>query len=194
MRIFALLFTFAFLASACGNGNGDEMDEPADEPAADEPQETGQVEMPDWFELDEEGESVTLNLTAGETPDNNHWNYNGLTAGDAIIRVPVDHELTVNLTNDDPNMGHSAGIGELQDSYPSSFTEEEAQPVFEGAVTPNATNLAQATQPGEEDSFTATVDETGEYALICYVQGHAAQNMWVEFHVTEDMDEVGVEM
>lgn len=189
MRISALLFTAVFLVAACDPDPEEpapDVDEPVDEPAA--------ISMPDWFQVDEDAETVTLDLVAGETSANNYWNFNGMVAGEAIIRVPADYEVTVNLVNEDPNMGHSAGVGELQDSYPSTFSAEEAEPLFEGAVTPNPTSMTESTQPGEEDSFTFTADQTGEFALICYVDGHAQQNMWLEFHITDDMDEVGVEM
>ena len=188
MRISALLFTAVFLLAGCGDPDADvpDTEEPVDEPA--------EVSMPDWYDMNEDDETVTITLVAGETSSNNYWNYNGLLAGDAIVRVPVDYEVTVNLINEDPAMGHSVGVGELQDSYPSTFSDEEAEPLFDGAVTPNPTSMTESTQPGEEDSFTFTADEAGEFALICYVDGHAQQNMWLEFHITDDMDDVGVEM
>jgi uncharacterized cupredoxin-like copper-binding protein len=46
--------------------------------------------------------------------------------------------------------------------------------------------MTEATQTGETDTFTFTADQAGDYALACYVPGHAVAGMWIGFEVAEE--------
>jgi len=182
----ALLVTLA--ASACGGGD-DAGEEPgaADTPSTEgtapaQPGDTGAGaqagEMPSWFRVN--GNQVEIDLVAGSTPDNNYWNFNGGTNGSITINVPEGAQVTINFRNDDPNMAHSAGIAPFTASPPAS---PAAESVFEGAITSNPTSMTEATMTGQSETITFTAGQAGEYALLCYVPGHAVSGMWLRFNV-----------
>ena len=128
--------------------------------------------------------TATLNLVAGETTENNSWNFNGYFGGEGEIFVPAGTEVTIEFENQDQNMAHSVGVGEGRANFPANFTDP--QPIFDGGMTENPTSLTEATLPGETETITFVADQPGEYSLICYVPGHAAVGMYVHFTVTED--------
>lgn len=180
MRITALTAVLLLGLTACP---------PAEEPPPiDEDPTVDALTVPNWMQVNEDQRTVTIDLVAGSTSANNYWNFNGYYGGQGHVTVPEGYEVTINLRNEDPNMGHSLGVGERQAQYPANFTQ--VTPAFEGAVTPNPTSMTESTMPGETDSFTFTADRSGEYALICYVVGHAANGMWIPFTISGD-GEVG---
>lgn len=196
MRIEALTFALLLGVGIVGCDT-ESADQPAPEPeAAEEPAETaepatGEMTEPDWFVVDDDAETVEIEMVAGSTGDNNYWNFHGLYGGEGLVVVPEGYEVTITLVNEDENMGHSIGVDELEDSYPTDFSEVE--PVFEGAVTSNPTSMTESTLPGESEEISFTADEAGEYALVCYVTTHAAQGMYVPFEISAD-GEAGVVM
>lgn len=182
MRIKALSAALIFGLAACGGG--DDAPAPADTaPSADAPAAAAPAAT-DWFVVDEDAQTVTINLIAGETSDNNYWNYNGFYGGRGAITVPEGFTVTVNFENRDPAMAHSVGVGESLASYPTNF--QNPQPVFAGAMSSNPTSMTAATMPGQSETFVFTADAAGEYALICYIAGHAATGMWMPFIVSAD--------
>ncbi len=168
--------------TACGDAPEPpaDTDAPAEQPAA----EPGALQTPDWFVVDHDAETVEIDLIAGTSSANNYWNFHGLYGGAGEIVVPEGYEVTINLINQDPNMGHSVGVGEVQATWPNSFSD--VTPIFDGAVTSNPTSMTESTLPGETESITFTVDQSGDFALICYVVGHAASGMWMPFTVSAD--------
>ncbi len=190
MRIKALSAALLFGLVACG-GDDDAAPAPAttpDQPAA---QATDAPSAADWFIVDEDAQTVTINLVAGSTSDNNYWNYNGLYGGRGAITVPEGFDVTINFENRDPAMAHSVGVGERQAQYPQNFSDP--QPVFAGAMSSNPTSMTDSTMPNQSETLTFTADRAGEFALICYVSGHAATGMWIPFTVSADGD-YGVQM
>ncbi len=177
--------------TACGDSEpGDQMPDPSAEPSAEQPAEaSGELGMPDWFQVDEGAQTVQIDLVAGASSANNYWNFQGFYGGDGGITVPEGYEVTINLINEDPNMGHSVGVDELSSSWPSNFSD--INPVFDGAVTENPTSMTESTLPGETESITFVADAAGEYAIVCYVVGHAAAGMWMPFTVSAE-GEAGV--
>ena len=185
----------AFTTAACGGSDaGDSGDAGATETpsgAATSGGETGATDGgnagtmtdTDWFQIDESAQTVTLNITAGSTSAQNYWNFNGFTQGNGSITVPQGYTVTVNFSNNDPNMAHSLGIEEWQDSYGGTV---EVSPVFDGAVTSNPGSLTDATMPGESETITFTASTAGEYVMICYIPGHAQIGMYVKFIVSSD--------
>lgn len=148
-----------------------------------------QLSVPDWMQVDHDAQTVTMEIVAGLTDENNSWNFNGYTNGEAHIVVPEGYEIEIEFRNDDPNMAHSLGIGEARSTWPAMIPNP--QPVFEGAMSRSPTAMARATQPGASETITFTAGEAGEYAMVCYIPGHAAIGMWTYFDVSAD-GEAGV--
>ena len=132
---------------------------------------------------------MNLTVTAGSTPDNNYWNFNGYINGQIAITVPEGYTVNLELVNNDPNMAHSAGIS----SELSNFTMPPAvDPVFEGAITENPQSMIDATMPSETETITFVADAAGNYSMVCYIPGHSAIGRWVFFNVSAD-GEAGVQ-
>ena len=195
-RTFALSTALLLALGACGGDTSGEADTgaEAEAPAAAEPaSETAagasdELQMPDWYQYDEAANTVTLDIVAGETPDINYWNFNGYGNGDVTVVVPVGAEVTVNFSNEDPNLAHSIGVAAFSSNPPAALDET---PVFEGAISSNPTDMTASTMTGESESFTFTADQAGEYSLACYIPGHAVSGMWIGFTVS-DSGEAGV--
>lgn len=192
MKAYKLLPLAGFLLAACGGG------EPADTPAADDSATPppaaapagpripgGELSMPEWYQVDHDAMTVTLDIEAGATPDNNYWNYNGAIRGEWAITVPVGYTVTVNLSNSDPNMAHSLGISRELTNF---AVPPAPDPVFEGAVTENPQSMVDATMPGESETITFVASEAGDYSMVCYIAGHTAVGMWLYFIVAEGQD------
>jgi FtsP/CotA-like multicopper oxidase with cupredoxin domain len=182
MRNKALAAVLLFGLAACGGGDDAPAAAPST-PAADAPAAAAPAAA-DWFVVDEAAQTVTINLVAGQTSDNNYWNYNGFYGGRGGITVPEGFQVTINFENRDPAMAHSVGVGERQAAYPTTFQNPE--PVFAGAISSNPTSMTAATMPGQAETITFTADAAGEYALICYIAGHAVTGMWMPFTVSAD--------
>ena len=193
MRISASLTTLMLSLGllACG-GAADEgatedttaMDTTAmmEEPAGEMAGPAGSLSTPAWMTMDETAQTVSMDIVAGETEANNRWNFNGLYAGEGAIVVPQGYSVTINFTNADPNQPHSFGIDEAMDSYPATFDNPE--PVFAGAISPDAATTGTA--PNGTATISFTTDTAGEYAMICYIAGHAVAGMVVPFEVSAD--------
>ncbi len=175
-----------FTVVACGGSEDAELDTQTDDTpiaTADAPA-GGEPTSADWFQIDDATQTVTLDIVAGATPDMNYWNFNGYTnANPGTITVPVGYTVVINFQNSDPNMAHSVGIEEWQDSWGGSV---EVSPVFAGAVSENPASLIDATMPGESEVVQFVADAAGEYAMICYVPGHANLGMVMRFIVSSD--------
>ena len=185
---FSLLVTLA----ACGGGEP-AQEAPASEPAAAAPVEAAapanDMAMTDWFHVDEANQAVHMSITAGATDAKNYWNFNGGHDGNMTITVPVGYTITIDLRNNDPNMAHSLGISAETSGFSAM---PDITPVFEGAVTSNPTSMMDATMPGQEESITFVADAAGEYAMVCYIPGHAATGMYIYFNVSAE-GEAGVQ-
>jgi FtsP/CotA-like multicopper oxidase with cupredoxin domain len=198
MRISAtpLSLLLALTVVACGGGGGteDEGTMEADttavtetDPALRHPA-AGAVTAPSWMQVDATAKTVTMDIKAGESNINNHWNYNGLYAESGAIVVPEGYQVTINFTNSDPTQPHSLGISEKMDAYPALF--ENPTPSFEGAITPDAGTTG--TPPGGTATVSFTTGAAGDYAMVCYIAGHAVAGMVVPFTVSAD-GSVGVQ-
>jgi hypothetical protein len=172
---------------ACGGGEPADTTQGGSQPAptaaglAAAP--TGPMTTPAWYVVDNDARTVSLTLTAGETADNNYWNYNGATNGSLAITVPEGYTVTIVQENRDPNMAHSVGILPL----PANFAmPPQPNPVFAGAISRNPTSMIDATMPGESESITFVAGQAGSYALVCLIPGHSAIGMWHYFNVAAD--------
>ncbi len=191
MKRFALGL-MALSIAACGGGepaDDSSMDQPADAPQAEAPaaeapaaeMPAGELTMPDWYQMD--GTNVTLDITAGLTEAGQYWNYNGYQNGDLTITVPVGANVTINFSNNDPNMPHSIGVHENFDTAPAN---PNMTPVFEGAISEDPASMTGATLPGESETITFTASEAGEYTLVCYIPAHTVSGMWIRFVVSAE--------
>ena len=177
----------AFVFFGCGGGESDQPSPapaPAPAPAAEAAATASGPAAVDWISVDDGARTVTIDLVAGSTDANNRWNFNGYANGEATVVVPAGYAVTLNFENRDPVNYHSVGVLERAASYPPIF--DDATPVFDGAITTNATSMTEATAPGggtESISFTAST--AGEYALVCPVPAHAVTGMWIGFDVSE---------
>ena len=173
---------------ACGGGDADTGGAPATaEPApaaapAAQPA-GGELSMPDWMSVDADAQTVTIEIVAGLTADNNRWNFNGFASGNGNIVVPAGYTVTINFRNDDPVTFHSLAVLDGAGSWPVTF--DGVSPTFDGAVTSNPTSMTDATAPnGGAETITFTASDAGEYSLVCVIPAHAATGMWMGFTVS----------
>jgi FtsP/CotA-like multicopper oxidase with cupredoxin domain len=177
--------------AACGGGDAPDpapeaapatTPAPAPETAMPAPP-TGPLTMPEWYAVDHDARTVHLTVTAGSTPDNNHWNFNGKIRGASAIVVPEGYAVTIELVNRDPLMAHSLGI---QAGFTNPMVPPTPDPAFDGAMTPNPQSVAESTLPGQSATIEFVATTAGNYAMVCYVPGHAALGMWLYFDVSAD--------
>jgi len=182
MRNQALSAAFLLSLAACGGDGGAPAPQTSDSAPAEAP--VAAPASSDWFQVDEAARTVTIDLVAGQTSANNYWNFNGYYGGTGNITVPEGFTVTLNFTNRDPGMVHSVGVGERLASWPTSFSSPT--PVFAGAMSSNPTSMTNATAPNQSETFVFVAETAGDYALICYIVGHAATGMWMPFTVSAD--------
>ncbi len=180
----AALFAFSLIACGGGDSGAQAGAEQTATPAA-ETAPAAALTVPDWMTVDNAAQTVTMDIVAGSTDANNGWNYNGFYNGNATIVVPVGYTITINFQNDDQANPHSVGVDPSSGgSWPAMF--DDPQPVFEGAITSNPTDMASATMPGASETITFVADAAGEYTLVCYIPAHAATGMWIFFTVSAE--------
>ena len=167
----------ALSALACG---GDAPEEVGVLPAA---APSAPAAATDWVTTDDAARTVTMEVVAGKDGTNNNWNLNGFANGNATVTVPTGYTVTINFSNNDPNMAHSVGVGQKA-TGPWSATPDPT-PVFAGAMSSNPTSMTDATTVGESETITFTAGQAGEYALVCYVPVHATSGMWINFTVAD---------
>lgn len=170
---------FALTAAACAGEPREEV-----ETEAPEAETAAALTVPGWMQVDRAARTVTLQIIAGQTPDNNRWNFNGMSHGNATVVVPQGYSVTIRFENRDPANPHSVGVDSRTGNFPATF--DSPTPVFEGAITSGAASLTDATQPGESETITFTADRAGDYSLVCYVPAHAVTGMWIGFRVSAD--------
>ena len=184
---------FAMTALACGGGDSastqtaDAANPCAANPCAANPcaaNPCAGMDSPDWFVIDEAARTATIDISAGSSDANNHWNFNGYFEGNATIVVPEGYTVTLNFTNDDPLTTHSIGVDKVQSDFPTVF--DDPMPVFDGAISPNPTSMNDATASGQSATLTFVASAAGEYSLLCYIPGHAVTGMWINFTVSSD--------
>ena len=169
---------FALSVAACGGGEEAPEEAPPAEAPAPEPAPTGAA---DWITVDSAANTVTLDIVAGRDGTNNNWNFNGYANGGYTVTVPQGATVTINFSNNDANMGHSIGVAN-KPTGPWSATPDPT-PVFDGAISSQPTSMTESTMNGESETITFTADTAGQYALVCFVPGHATAGMWINFNV-----------
>ena len=181
--------------AACGGGEPAESGSeggsaPAAQPAT--PTRTppsGPLTVPDWYAVDNDARTVTMEVIGGLTPDNNYWNFNGVINGDMAITVPEGYRVVITFVNRDPNMAHSLGISAETSNF---AVPPQPNPVFEGAITENPGSMIDGTMPGETETVEFVADRAGSYSMVCYIPGHTAVGMWLYFNVSAN-GEAGIQ-
>ncbi len=194
-RITILSAAMALAVTACGGGSSKSQSEsqPASQPAAQPAQPAAQANQmpdassapmttPDWFKYDKASNTVTMTITAGLTDAKNYWNFNGGHDGDMIITVPEGAKVTLDFKNADPAMAHTLGIVAKVGDYSATPTDPA---VFDGAITQQH-SATDGVQPNTSETLHFTASKAGNYAMICYMAGHAATGMWIHFNVSSD--------
>ena len=183
-----LLTLGAVALFGCGNGEESSPDPATEADAAATADAAPSATMAaDWISVDDAARTVGIALVVGESEVNNRWNFNGYANGEATVVVPVGYTVTINFENQDPVHHHSVGVLAKEAIYPAIF--DDVTPVFDGAMTSNATSMTAATAPGGgTESITFVASEAGEYALVCAVPGHAIAGGWIGFEVSESGD------
>lgn len=177
--------------AACGGGTGDGGNA-ADTAAMGSASMTSTtMSMPAWMQVDRTARTVSLDITAAQTPVNNGWNFNGHFGGDATITVPAGYTVTIHFSNQDQALAHSIGVSNQVGDYPAMF--DNPQPAFEGGISSDPTNPEGATRPRGTATVTFTAANAGSYSLVCYIPAHATAGMWVRFNV-DPGDQAGVSM
>ncbi len=143
--------------------------------------ESGSGAVPAWMRIEANSRRVSLEITAGATEANGHWNYNGFAHGRAELVVPLGYEVRVNFRNRDPLSAHSFGIERLRSEFPAVW--EDPSSVFRGAISTHPTSLEKATPTGGSEALAFVAGEVGEFAIVCYVPGRAIAGMWLRFTV-----------
>ena len=129
---------------------------------------------PRWLVENAKAHTVTLTLIAGYKGGG--FDFDGVSNGKLVIRVPAGYTVIVNFSNRGA-APHSAVITAYSKRMsPSGFT-----PVFRGAGSPDYKN---GIGKGQRQRFSFKATKVGKYALVCAVPGHAASGMWDVFQVT----------
>ena len=180
MPVLALLLVSALALACSGGEEAGEAGGGQSPPATPAPAAAsgGGAPASAWYRIN--GNEVQMDIVAGSTSASNFWNFNGGTDGSITITVPEGAQVTLNFRNDDANMAHSVGVAPIS---ATTVPTPPAEPVFAGAITADATSMTASTLSGESESITFTADQPGEYALLCYIPGHAITGMWLRFNV-----------
>jgi FtsP/CotA-like multicopper oxidase with cupredoxin domain len=137
--------------------------------------------VPAWYVLDADARTVRMEIVAGQTADNNHWNFNGVINGSMAITVPEGYRVVITFVNRDPNMAHSLGISPETQNF---MVPPQPNPVFAGAISQNPGSMIDGTMPGETETVEFVAERAGSYSMVCYIPGHTAVGMWLYFNVS----------
>jgi sulfocyanin len=176
--------------AACSGGEKPSNNAPASQPASQPAAQpaapaapSGPMTTPDWYSKNDAAKTVALTITAGATDVMNHWNFNGGTHGSIAITVPEGYKVNIHFQNHDPAMAHSMGIVNETSGFGAAM---EPNPAFPGAITTNPTSMTDATLPGKSEDVSFTASTAGNYAMVCFIPGHAATGMYLLFNVSSD--------
>jgi FtsP/CotA-like multicopper oxidase with cupredoxin domain len=164
--------------SGSGEGSGGA---PAAQPAPARVPPSGPMTVPAWYVLDANARTVRMEIVAGQTADNNHWNFNGVINGSMAITVPEGYRVVITFVNRDPNMAHSLGISPETQNF---MVPPQPNPVFAGAISQNPGSMIDGTMPGETETVEFVAERAGSYSIVCYIPGHTAVGMWLYFNVS----------
>ena len=133
------------------------------------------ADVPHWVTYDRSKKQVSFKLVAAENANNNGLNYNGYYQGNLTLKVPVDWQVNITLTNRDANATHDVIVTkpfEIE-NIPDELTGESST-IRRAYVSPLFSNETESLK------FTAKI---GKYWLFCGVKGHGMDGMWIKLVV-----------
>lgn len=132
---------------------------------------------PAMLTFDTAARTVTFELVAGMTTANGSLNFNGTKGGALTLVVPRGWRVTLDFTNHDKNLPHSAQVIAGQGALPMG----PGTTAFAGAASTDPETGVPATAPMEPIRFVA--ETAGEYRIFCAVPGHGMAGMWMRLRV-----------
>lgn len=126
-----------------------------------------------WITSDKSTETADIILDAGYNNMNGNMNFDGYSNGAMTFTVPVGWTVKVTFINDDSMSTHSAMVVPVNERSNANFSASSL--AFPGASTPNP-NLGSPN--GQPQHFSFTAKQSGKYAIVCTIPGHAAMGMW----------------
>ena len=135
---------------------------------------TGATVVDKWLSYTPQNKTVYLMLHAGLQDG---YNFNGYQNGAMTVTVPVNWSVHVSFFNASSYLNHSAMIVPYtQVASQSTFT-----PAFSGASVPNP---VQGISPGASSHFLFKASQSGQFAIVCDIPGHASLGMWAHLDVS----------
>jgi hypothetical protein len=129
-----------------------------------------------FLSFDEAKKTATFELASGtELPG--EVSFNAARRGGRTLIIPVGWRLTIEFTNRDAGLPHSAAIVESVDPVP----EQLPPPAFPRAGT---MNLEEGLLEGATDEIMVVADRPGRYLIACGVLGHAQRGQWLVLEVS----------
>lgn len=116
--------------------------------------------------------TVYFKLIAADGDVNGGMNFNGFANGGFTLTVPLGWRVDISFTNDS-FMPHSAMVVPYAEHDSDAF--DNSMVAFPGAETPNP---VVGSSKGSQQTFSFTASQTGTYAVVCAVPGHAMAGMW----------------
>ena len=139
-------------------------------------QQTPQVD-PTWLKSDSAASRAEFTLVAGLTPANGGMNYDGASAGELTLTVPVHWSVVLHLRNNDQVLPHSAMVIAAVSPVPVTG----AKPAFPHAATRRPED---GVSPGEHEDVQFVAGRAGSYLIYCAVPGHGAAGMWLRLDIS----------
>jgi sulfocyanin len=132
-----------------------------------------------YLSYDASARSVALTLVAAANSARGGFNFNGGSAGDQTITVPLGWTIDIDFRNHDA-VPHSALVMAVESPLPSI----PEKPAFPRAYTSHLIDGLPA-QTGH-DGMRFTADQAGDYLIACGVPGHALSGMFIRFVVSAE--------
>ncbi len=137
----------------------------------------GMTRVDRYLSYDSSAKSVALLLIAAANSAQGGFNFNGGSAGNQTITVPLGWSIDVDFQNHDV-VPHSAVV--IADQSPLPAIPEN--PAFPRAYTSHLIDGLPAQKGHDTMQFTAS--KAGDYLIACGVPGHALSGMFIRFVVS----------
>ncbi len=114
--------------------------------------------------------TADLLLVADAPVGSGQFNFDGASAGQMTVTVPVGWRVVVECINDSTQLSHSCAIIQPRSSVVAFAGAAIARPRF-------------GLRPGGSQRFSFTASRVGSYQIACLVAGHRQAGMWDRFVV-----------
>jgi sulfocyanin len=137
------------------------------------------AQQPSWLTWDAATKTATIAITAGSTPANSKWNFNGASHGDMTITVPLGAKVIIDFTNNDAGNAHSVGVVVPKEPVPAS-----GDGMTFLAPTAYSVPFTRGSPRGKSEKIEFKAEKAGSYWLFCGVPPHGSGGMYVQFEVS----------